>query len=372
MHILILLIFLFAVPSWAQLDNRFFDDTIPTHKTTQEQLHLTIDLLPFHKNNEYFNPIVEGRTFFGYQAFPKLIWYTSQNVILEVGGFLQKDFGNPQWRTIEPFMRFSYRKNNFQFIFGNLEGALTHRLIEPLFNFERLFSHRTEQGLQLKWNSSRLFLDTWIDWEKMIYPNVTFQEEFVSGVNAALALLNTPTLKISSILQAINFHQGGQINLPAPPDTTTPPARNALNASLGIESSFIDSTALFSHIRWSLFKVLSAHTQKTRGKGWYATLLLSTRFGTWGASYWKGMHYATTLGGELFSSYSFVPENFLYYAPIREIVIVRYILPFKFNENACLQVRTEPYYDILQKKAEISWGIYVRFFINQKLYQKVL
>jgi hypothetical protein len=68
------LCFLLSLQAFAQLNNSAFTfrDTIqPSH---ENRLNLSVQAFSFFKNNEYFNDIVPGYTFFGYQLNPELTY----------------------------------------------------------------------------------------------------------------------------------------------------------------------------------------------------------------------------------------------------------------------------------------------------------
>ena len=68
-------------------------------------LRLSLNSFTFFKDNEYFNKIVDGYTLYGTQLNPQLVYYPVQNLRLEGGVFLWKDFGNPQLQQVRPTFR---------------------------------------------------------------------------------------------------------------------------------------------------------------------------------------------------------------------------------------------------------------------------
>jgi len=91
--------------SYAQLDNRVFEDRRNVEETDSNKLFLGINLLGFSKDNEYDhyrNPVITGYTLFGYQFSPYLSYHVTKNIRVEGGIYLQKDFGNSTFSTVAP------------------------------------------------------------------------------------------------------------------------------------------------------------------------------------------------------------------------------------------------------------------------------
>ena len=133
---------------FSQLNNRLFEDRKAIFPDRENKLYLDIGLLGFTKNNEYFNDIADGYTLFGYQFYPSLAYFPAENVRIDAGIYLQKDFGASGFQTIAPTFSLKVKKGDWNIIFGNLDGGLNHRLIEPLYDFERVLNDRLETGLQ--------------------------------------------------------------------------------------------------------------------------------------------------------------------------------------------------------------------------------
>src|SRR5580765_8127620 len=139
--ILLSFLVLGATLSYGQLDNRVFEDRRNVEEIDSNKLFFGVNLLGFVKDNEYDqyrNPVITGYTLFGYQFSPTLSYHVTKNIRVDGGIYLQKDFGNSTFSTIAPIFSVKYQKKYFSVIFGNLDGSLNHRLIEPLYNFERV------------------------------------------------------------------------------------------------------------------------------------------------------------------------------------------------------------------------------------------
>lgn len=140
----ILLVFFSLQPAFGQLNNAMFEDRLEVVESDSAKLFAGLNLLGFSKNNEYFDTIIEGYTLLGYQINPFVSYHLAKNIRLDAGAYFQKDFGNQDFSTIAPTLSLKIQKKPFRLIFGNLEGSLNHRLIEPLYDFERVINSRLE------------------------------------------------------------------------------------------------------------------------------------------------------------------------------------------------------------------------------------
>ena len=130
------------------------------------KLFLEINNNNFIKNNEYFGDIVEGYTLLGFNITPKFVYYPSSRIKLTTGGNFLSYYGRENEVNASLLLSFQYKLlNKLDFVLGNIYGTVNHKLIDPLFDFERFLTHNTENGVQFIWNSDKIFADLWLDWE---------------------------------------------------------------------------------------------------------------------------------------------------------------------------------------------------------------
>ncbi|MBW8049814.1 MAG: hypothetical protein FVQ77_05645 [Cytophagales bacterium] len=370
-------------PVPAQLDNSAFYDEITIASNTKNKLYLGINNLNFAKNNEYFNKIADGYTLFGFQLNPALIYYPSDNVRIDGGIFLWKDFGNDRFSQIAPTFTITIKKNDLRFLFGNLTGSLNHRLIEPIYDFEKIMLDRLEHGAQLILKKNWLYFDAWIDWEKMIYRDSPFQEEVSGGLSTNFILLkkqdsNTnegnlsrPAVRDRSAsprnknltfeipFQFFAYHKGGQI------DTNTTPLLSVLNTAVGFSIDKRLGSKVFYDLRTDNYFVyykdfsLTKRQAFNEGTGIYLNLALKTKFLTLMVSYWQGERYIAEYGGKLYQSVSSKKQG--EYEGVRQLLFLRFMHDVKITDNIFLVFRFEPYYDFVNDKIEFSHGLYVTY-----------
>jgi len=353
---------LFINPISAQLDNSAFYDEITIAPNTKNKLYLGINNLNFAKNNEYFNKTADGYTLFGFQLNPRLIYYPSGNVRIDGGVFLWKDFGNERFSQIAPTFTITIKKNDLRFLFGNLTGSLNHRLIEPIYDFEKIMVDRLEHGAQLILKKKWLYFDAWIDWEKMIYQGSPFKEEVSGGLSTNFILYNKDeSLTFEIPLHFFAYHKGGQIDAVA----DTIPLLSVYNTAGGFSVDKRLGSKVFYDIRTDNYFVyykdfsFDKRQQFVDGFGIYLNLSLKTKFLTLMLSYWQGKDYIAEYGGKLYQSVSSKDQS--YFEDLRQLLFLRFLYDLKITDNVYLIARFEPFYDFVNDKLEFSHGLYVTY-----------
>jgi len=345
---------------FAQLDNSAFEQPIRLDTSQVGKLHFRLNHLGYFKNNEYFNDIVEGYTLFGYQIHPKVAYQPTENLLIEAGFYARKDFGENGFAETQPTFTLKYQKNRFGFLFGNLEGNAQHKLIEPLYDFERIIDDRLEQGIQFLHNGQKFKADFWINWREAISFGDTDQEEIEGAWHLRYLLSPTAKLKSEVILQSTVLHRGGQIN------TTSLPVYTTQNHAIGfkLSSDWGDAGFLrgFSLENYALlFSVDSDSLAFGSGNGLYLNATAHTKWGNLMASYWKGSEFINPLGGDLYSSESRIGNPA---QANRQLIIFRWMKDFQLSPNCHLSARFEPFYDLENNLFEYSFGLYANYVLD--------
>lgn len=362
----LLLIFLiplaFVHDALSQLDNSVFEDRKKSFHERSNRVYLSLDVLGFTRNNEYFNKIADGYTLFGYQLNPSISYYPSENVRIDAGVYMQKDFGNSGFQTVSPTLSIKVKRNDLSIIFGNLDGALNHKLIEPLFDFERVLVDRMETGLQAVIDKESLFLDAWINWETMIYPGDTLQEEVSGGISFDYKLLENKNVKVSLPIQTVLYHKGGQI------DVSDEPLTSLMNNAIGLNFDVqLDTTGILKSISAKNYFVYYTDFSFERrlpfnnGTGIYSNLDVEFKWFDFMISYWRGNDFISIKGAPLYQSVSNNYKNPGYLEDRRELLIFRFMHDIKILDNLFLSSRFEPFFDLGNSKLEFSHGFYVNY-----------
>ncbi len=360
--LLLLYAFILSTDGFSQLNNHLFEDRKEIIPGRKDQVHLGVGILGFSKNNEYFNKIADGYTLFGYQLYPSLTYYPAENVRVDAGVFLQKDFGNGGFEVIAPTLSIKVKRGDLNIIFGNLDGSLNHRLIEPLYDFERVLNDRLETGLQAVIEKENLFLDAWINWETMIYPGDSLQEEVSGGISFDYRIMEKNHFQISLPFQTVLYHQGGQI------DASDAPLTSLMNnaVGLGLKYTLKDNQILKSLNSKNYFVYYTDFSFEKQqpfdnGSGLYLNLNLEFKWFNLLTSYWQGNEFISIKGTPLYQSVSHSFKNPGYSEEKRQLVIFRLMHDLKILENLYFSTRVEPFIDLQNNSFEFSHGFYINF-----------
>ncbi|RYU84285.1 hypothetical protein [Hymenobacter persicinus] len=357
--------------AWAQLDNSAFGRPLPVGPQYERQLRLDVQAFLFNKDNEYFNKIDEGRTYFGAHLLPRLVYFPTANLRVEAGVFLWKDYGTPRLRQVRPLLTVKYQNGPHSLLFGNIEGNLQHGYIEPLFDFERVMTNRLEEGLQYKMRKPRLNLDAWIDWQRQQYRFSNFQEEVAGGLSAEAAVLGDSTgwsLRIP--VQFTATHRGGQI------DTIDKPLQTLFNVASGVRVRRPLATEFFHAVHFDGYVTYFDDYSFTdvlafrRGSGLYLNAGVDTKLSNVQVAYWRGNGYISPLGGRLYRSISSTVSDPNYTEKNRQLLIVRFLKDYHLPGGLIITTRLEPLYDLNHGLFDFSMALYFNF--NQSFLLKTI
>jgi hypothetical protein len=352
-------------PLWlrAQLNNQSFENRMQTAPEDSSKIFLGLNFLGFGKNNEYFSTTIDGYTLFGYQVNPWISYQLAPHVRLDAGVYAQKDFGNEEYSSVLPTLSLKVQKRNVGFVFGTLEGSLNHRLIEPLYDFERVLNNRIENGGQVLWMKDGIFLDVWVDWTKMIYFNDPEQERFTAGGSFQGTILRKGNFTLDIPLQIVFTHRGGQIDQNPDPVVTTTNAAGGLHADQKT-SGWINAVGVKSYLVG--YRSTAASSFFKDGGGVFVNPYVTTSFGlTVMGSYWNGGEYLANTGGVLYTART--EQNPERVDRMREWFMLRLLYDVKVAEGLNFTLRAEPFYDTYAEAIQYSYGFYLnlntRFFL---------
>jgi hypothetical protein len=347
-----------GISASAQLNNKVFEDRMAIEEADSGKLFAGLNALGFFKNNEYVRTIVDGYTLFGYQFQPYLSYHIAKNIRIDAGGYFQKDFGTNEFSTAAPTLSIKWKKGHYSAIFGNLESSLNHRLIEPLYDFERVLNNRLETGVQFQINKENLFLDAWLDWQYMQYWRDTKQEQLVGGISLQQRVMKLGAGSLSIPLQVITRHQGGQL------DMAGLPIQTLVNSAVGLNYTQ-PLHGMVTNVTVNGFYVYDKDITKTRqayldGDGIYFNGTVSTRFGlNVMASYWQGREFMSFEGGKIYPSVSYFDQAKI--QPTPQLMIFRFLYDYKVANNLYLTLRYEPYFDLSFKTFQYSYALYINY-----------
>lgn len=177
-------------------------------------LYLGFTNINFIKNDEYSNPVIEGYTLIGYFLQPQIVYAPSEKISLRLGTNMISYAGTNRFSRIKPVFSTTYKfSENGSLIFGSLAGSDSHRMSDPHFNNERLYTNWSEDGLQVRLRNDHLFSDTWLSWENFIFKGDTDREIFTAGESFIYSSGTIADLFRLEIPVQLQFkHYGGQIS----------------------------------------------------------------------------------------------------------------------------------------------------------------
>lgn len=339
----------------AQVDNNRLEYGEVFNSIKLKKVQFNFNSLNYVKNNEYFNQIADGYTLFGYYLNPKVTYYAHEKVQIEGGIFMRKEFGNSGLKEVQPTFTVKVKHNDWRFLFGNIEGTVSHRMIEPLVGFERLLSKPLEHGIQAKYQHKEAFFDAWIDWQRSTSPGQTNQEYIWNGLSFYSKPLQfkgsmLKDFKFQAIAQASIYHMGGQ-NI-----QSLQPVRTLLNPALGLrvqKELSNEQTFIFDNYYVGYFE------SPKQGTAYYLNTFWKSPKYQIGLSYWLGHYFNSPMGGDLFQSISRKFDTD-YYEEYRNLLIMRLVRDWKIAKGVNLSLRIEPHYDFQNRIFEHSEGLYLK------------
>ena len=309
----------------AQISDRVFKSDHRIDPDKKGELSVELDNISFFKDDEYSGSIMKGYTLPGLWVQPKAVFYPLENIKLEAGVHMLRYWGANKYPNLA-YQDISYWKGNqFQHgfhvlpffraqialsdhvnvVLGDIYGGANHNLIEPLYNPELNMIADPEAGLQLLYDSRRLDLDVWVNWESFIFREDTHQEAFTVGLSARLKF-NDPAAPFHFYLplQGLAQHRGGEI------DTIySNSVQTLMNGAVGIGSVWNTGNRIFKNVNLE-FDVAGYYQQAGElwpygsGTGLYARASADIYDFRVKASYWNSDKFISMLGSPFYGAVS--------------------------------------------------------------------
>ncbi len=350
----------------AQINNALLESNIDLNDSMRESVCLLVDNNTFFKNNEYFHKITTGYTLFGTQLKTALAYIVNPHVRIQAGIYARKDFGNEKLTAVAPLLSIKIQKNGYSVIMGNLEGNVSHRLAEPIYNDERVILNNLENGLQIKIDRKKIWADTWMNWEVQQYLHSTYQEQFSAGHSSKIVLYanDKKGFECRLPLQLLVSHKGGQLDI----DTT--PLKTIANMGTGLVVEFKNPDehkflkCLSANYLYTYFNNLSPTKTLSykQGNGSYVNVNAVSKYdiGT-SVGYWSGKEYISSRGGDLFQSVASIYGKQGYTEQDRSLLFFRFFYQHKVFDAVNVDVRFEPYLDLNNQFFEYNYSVYFTY-----------
>jgi hypothetical protein len=351
-----------ALSANGQLSNRSFLAE-PDPVTSRWGTSLTA--LQYLKNNEYFNHLNPGETFFGVQAQGMMHYRFDSKATLSFGMLLQQEYGDVKFISkAKPIFNIRIQKKNTQFNLGNVSPNVQHGMIEPMYNYESLLTQPVEMGIQLRHNSRRWFYDGWLEWRQKLSPENNRQEMIVFGQSGEWRVWNNAGSSFSFPFQGTIFHRGGQVSGAG----LSMPITTRMNGALGAKLVFLDSILTLETYRLQSIDNSPTPLQPF-SNGWASFSNVRVKVKKYheiAFSYWFAREYTSTLGGTMFSNTNL--QDVYLNQNSRQLIMVRYVFARPIiGKKLWIDVRVEPFYDMGYKKLEFSHGLYFRYISGGNL-----
>lgn len=337
----------------AQLNNEFFIRGTELPKT---KLGLTVDGMQYLKNNEYFNAINPGETWFGFQASAAAHYKIHSSLTFSAGFLAQKEFGSSSFFSkASPIFNFGLKKGKWNLNLGTVRPHVFHGLPDAMYSYENILTQPVELGLQALRNGPGSQYDGWLNWRQMLNKEKGLREQIVFGQSLIQNLYNGKKWRLNMPIAGTIYHSGGQ-NLNVPGHLVT-----RIQAAAAIRMGRQDSSFAIEYYVLSSFDNSPTLSQPF-GDGWANMVNARIRIKKYhsiAATWWYGREFVTDLGNQIFSSVNV--ENGYANSAVRRLVMLRYVFCKPLVSGLWMDFRLEPHYDFEYGKAEFSHGLYFRY-----------
>ena len=339
-----------------------------TYKEIQDsniyKLSLDINTTSFLKNNEYFE-VIRGWTGIGFMAKPKLVYQPTNNTQIQAGYFFEKYSGRSDLYKPIPLFRIRQKLSKYlEVVMGHLYGNLNHKLYEPMFLFDRYYSDNIEYGIQFLFNNKYFDSDLWMNWEKFIFYDDPFKEEFVLGYIANFKYEISDRFKVKLPLHYTWTHAGGQIDKH---DENRGSIMSLNNKMAGLELIYSSGAKWLKRIslEYDYFDYKAGanppegekfHQAFDDGYGHY--LKSNIDFGSLKLmlGYWKAHNFISKRGENIFASvYDHFPDIQI---SDRELYNFKFIYDYKIKKGIIFSVRSDLYYRPVTQNMFYSYAFY--------------
>ncbi len=249
-------------------------------------------------NTEFFTPYRTGETIFGGQVTSFVEARSSRHNSIRVGAFADRRFGSDEFvDSIKPVIAFRHSTTHSLGVFGTLDNARRHGLLDPVMVSTREITTPIEYGLQWRERRRGVRAEAWINWQRL--NTESHREQFELGAVAAVTPLKWLTLEG----QHLWFHRGGQLY-----DAGVPVSNNRVT---GVGVRLHDSLAVLGRVTLAGFSLWSdGHIdpaypadRPANGRGTWVRASIEPR--GWVevfAIHWRGRDFAADAGDPNYGS----------------------------------------------------------------------
>lgn len=324
-------------------------------------LSLVVNNSLFFINNEFFGDIVEGYTLPGYLASPVLVYTIGNRFNFSAGATLLKFHGDSSPLSAYPLLSARLRlTDSLDLVIGSLRGGGQHLLHDQLFHSENEILKPVRNGLQLIYDGSKFYIDTWIDWQQYIRDGDTIPEEFTAAISARFAPIAASTgYSLVFPLQVVAWHSGGQIG------TRATPVQSLVNLASGLEAtkilqSRLKEVGVFGHLMLYRDLTGASNNMIDEGHGFYTGVKARTDQSSLAVGWWNARDFLAPRGNPIFGSVAASGEGHEVFSD-REMLVGSYRWSKTFFPNLQSSFLFAGYLDTRASWFDYSMGVMLRF-----------
>ncbi len=352
----------------AQVDYPVFENKIEMNPADSQKLSFNLYNLNYVNNTEWFGNIPLSGTLFGYELIPEIQYQISPKLIMKGGIYLKKEFGRPNYTSVEPTFAVKYQAKHSSYLIGTLEGNLNHGYIEPIYDYKLIINEPLENGFQFKVNTKPYSHDFFINWRVAIHPGDPFKEQFDIGYVSKFKLITNNKIDLSVPVQFLYSHKGGQYDT-----LSNTPLTSLTNTAIGGSFTYHVNHKLLKNIVFDNYYVNYKDISGTKrqpfneGNGFLSHLLFDFKNVGIDLRYWNAQGYIGPRGMALFQSVSEKYPGLV--EKHRELLIVSFIYDKEIFKNVDFDFRIIPYKDFIEKISsgtglEYSYELYLKYRLN--------
>lgn len=344
-------------------------------------LSLSIKNINFVKDNEYFNNIktskfilvsglpgftdksqwAEGYTLVGFFFQPELVYTPTEKITVRAGVHLLKYTGLEKFSQVKPVVSASLKlTENTSVTVGSLAGSNSHKLFDPHFSSERLYSNYSEDGFQVTTATDHVFSDNWLSWENYIVEGDSVREVFTTGESFKYTSSPIGNIMQLEVPVQVQFkHFGGQIS------NFREHVETYFNLATGLKLNFDLAGQRYGKAGLEYLQFLNGEFPKepvsgiTNGHASWYRIHYNYKSIYFGLYYWKSHNYFAPNGNPIYGSV--INTTSKYVIADRKIVtgsLFMNLLPENYLE---LHVGVESYYDVTQKRIDAAITLHLNF-----------
>ncbi len=338
------------------------------------------------KNNEYFSNTNPGQTFFGYQTEGSLAFRLAARTELRAGLFLQKDFGNTKFSVVQPTLTLYLRNKGWTAAFGTLNGTVGHRMSDLMYDYDRSFYQRVENGTQIVHSTKNGYSEAFTLWQEATYRGASNQEIMILGGSMRHDFRLTGGKREDRRGWYFRFHEqhilrhrGGQVNSPPPGTNIQTLVNTSFSGRLGYtalrtphkgamkgQSVPVSITGEF-HVLNS-FDFSPAPSQPyDNGHAFYWAVRYESRNLELMANYFRGTEFITACGNALFNSMGYNDPYYTEEIRFRPMYGLKAVFHKRLHEKIMFDFRAENWWDQARNKMEYNYGLFFRYDIGGRV-----